>query len=75
MGRLHLAGQRDVDGASISTWQIFTPQLNSFLASIAWPRFLRPPLADSPGRGNCHHGRDEGKATKGGFDEFTTNER
>src|SRR5262249_31740732 len=41
--RLHLAGQRDVAGASISTWLIFTPQLNSF-----WLRFLRPPLADPP---------------------------
>src|SRR5215472_9244007 len=42
----------------------FYAPVELILASIAWPRFLRPPLADSRGRGNCHHGRDEERRLK-----------
>src|SRR5215471_20818040 len=42
----------------------FYAPVELILASIAWPRFLRPPLADSPGRGNCHHVRDGARRPK-----------
>src|SRR5262249_60243814 len=43
---------------------VFHPPVNLFWPPVAGPPFLPPPLADSPGRGNCHQAATRARRLK-----------